>query len=440
MTMTNTVVYFTLLLICLNVITRGQEEPSKNTSTRNFITDNLKPNRTTFSSPSTPTAILSYTNKYEHPTKRPSQKTSGSSVPPMCTKQTEIRHAFKYINSVVSCMIFVVGIIGNSTLIRIIYKNKCMRNGPNVLIASLALGDLLYILIDIPVTVYKLLAVDWPFGVEVCKFVPFVQKASVGITVLSLCALSIDRYRAVASWSRVQGIGIPLKKALEVTAIWLISIILAIPEAIGFNMVSIKYRGQDLNVCLLHLSQPSGFMEFYKNVKDWWLFGFYFCLPLACTGIFYTLMTCEMLNRRNGMQIALNDHIKQRREVAKTVFCLVVIFAMSWLPLHLSRILKKTIYDEQDPNRCELLSFLLVLDYIGINMASLNSCINPMALYFVSQKFKNCFKSCLCCWCQRSTLSRPMDEKMAVVKWKANVHANGLDRSSSRFSNKYSSS
>lgn len=37
-------------------------------------------------------------------------------------------------------------------------------------------------------------------------------------------------------------------------------------------------------------------------------------------------------------------------------------------------------------------SFLLVMDYIGINMASINSCINPIALYFVSQKFKNCFQ------------------------------------------------
>lgn len=39
-----------------------------------------------------------------------------------------------------------------------------------------------------------------------------------------------------------------------------------------------------------------------------------------------------------------------------------------------------------------MVSFLLVMDYIGINMASLNSCINPIALYFVSQKFKNCFQ------------------------------------------------
>ncbi|XP_072295984.1 endothelin receptor type B-like isoform X1 [Eucyclogobius newberryi] len=385
--------------------------------------------------------------------------------PPMCVKPTEIKNAFKYVNTIVSCLIFVVGIIGNSTLLRIIYKNKCMRNGPNVLIGSLALGDLLYIIIAIPINVFKLLAEDWPFGVYICKLMPFIQKASVGITVLSLCALSIDRYHAVTSWSRVKGMGIPLWKAVEVTSIWLLAVLLAVPEALAFDMLEIPYRGTKLRVCLLHPEQTTSFMKFYQNVKDWWLFGFYFCFPLACTFIFYTLMTCEMLSRKKGMRIALNDHMKQRREVAKTVFCLVLIFALCWLPLHLSRILKKTIYNENDPNRCELLryaaptrqsadnavksccfhlvffsfgSFLLVMDYIGINMASLNSCINPIALYFVSQKFKNCFQSCLCCWCYRTS---PLDKRGSVHSWRGSCHGNGLDRSSSRSSSqKYSSS
>lgn len=51
----------------------------------------------------------------------------------------------------------------------------------------------------------------------------------------------------------------------------------------------------------------------------------------------------------------LSNFLFQRREVAKTVFCLVLVFALCWLPLHLSRILKLTIYDQKDPNRCELL-------------------------------------------------------------------------------------
>ncbi|MBW01464.1 Endothelin-1 receptor, partial [Eschrichtius robustus] len=191
----------------------------------------------------------------------------------------------------------------------------------------------------------KLLAGRWPFdhndfGVFLCKLFPFLQKSSVGITVLNLCALSVDRYRAVASWSRVQGIGIPLVTAIEIVSIWILSFILAIPEAIGFVMVPFEYKGEQHKTCMLNAT--SKFME--------------------------------------------------RREVAKTVFCLVVIFALCWFPLHLSRILKKTVYDEMDTNRCELLSFLLLMDYIGINLATMNSCINPIALYFVSKKFKNCFQ------------------------------------------------
>ncbi|PKU31598.1 endothelin b receptor-like [Limosa lapponica baueri] len=179
---------------------------------------------------------------------------------PVCVKPADIRHIFKYINTIVSCTIFIVGIIGNSTLLRIIYKNKCMRNGPNVLIASLALGDLLYIIIALPINVYKLLAKDWPFGVQVCKLVPFIQKASVGITVLSLCALSIDRYRAVASWSRIQGIGIPMWKAVEVMLIWAVAIVLAVPEAIAFDMVELSYWERHLWVCMLASEQKSSFM------------------------------------------------------------------------------------------------------------------------------------------------------------------------------------
>uniref|UniRef100_A0A663MLT9 Endothelin receptor type B n=1 Tax=Athene cunicularia TaxID=194338 RepID=A0A663MLT9_ATHCN len=353
-------------------------------------------------------------------------------LPPMCTGQTEIKETFKYINTVVSCLVFVLGIIGNSTLLRIIYKNKCMRNGPNILIASLALGDLLHIVIDIPINVYKLLAEDWPFGVEMCKLVPFIQKASVGITVLSLCALSIDRYRAVASWSRIKGIGVPKWTAVEIVLIWVISVILAVPEAIAFDMITMEYRGKDLRICLLHPTQKTSFMMFYKQAKDWWLFSFYFCLPLAITAFFYTLMTCEMLRKKSGMQIALNDHLKQRREVAKTVFCLVLVFALCWLPLHLSRILKLTIYDQKDPNRCELLSFFLVMDYIGINMASLNSCINPIALYLVSKRFQNCFKVRGCWECSLPLLLKLHRNELRIHRDKKRKQKRGLYNKPSR--------
>lgn len=82
---------------------------------------------------------------------RPAQ----SQAPPSCLRTTSIQTVFKYINTVLSCLIFTVGVIGNITLLRIIHQNKSMRNGPNALIASLALGDLIYIAVDLPINVYK---------------------------------------------------------------------------------------------------------------------------------------------------------------------------------------------------------------------------------------------------------------------------------------------
>uniref|UniRef100_A0A3B5ABN8 Endothelin-1 receptor-like n=1 Tax=Stegastes partitus TaxID=144197 RepID=A0A3B5ABN8_9TELE len=250
-----------------------------------------------------------------------------------CLQATSIKTFFKYINTVLSCLIFAVGIVGNATLLRIICQNRTMRNGPNALIASLALGDLIYIAIDIPI---------------------------------------------------------------NIVVIWLLSVVLAVPEAVGFDMVTFDYKNATMRTCMLQPRTP--FMTFYRDAKDWWLFGFYFCVPLACSALFYGLMTCEMLRHQKGsLRISLSEHLKQRREVAKAVFCLVLIFALCWFPLHLSRLLKRTVYRSNDAHRCELLNFLLVLDYFSINMATINSCINPIILYFVSKKFKTCFRSCLCC-------------------------------------------
>ena len=46
-------------------------------------------------------------------------------------------------------------------------------------------------------------------------------------------------------------------KAVEVTVIWAVAIVLAVPEAIAFDMVEINYWDQDLWVCMLASEQKS---------------------------------------------------------------------------------------------------------------------------------------------------------------------------------------
>lgn len=71
------------------------------------------------------------------------------------------------------------------------------------------------------------------------------------------------RYRAVASWSRVQGIGIPMITAIEIFSIWLLSFILAIPEAIGFAVVPFRYKDASYVTCML---KPTNDFMFVSNI------------------------------------------------------------------------------------------------------------------------------------------------------------------------------
>lgn len=57
-----------------------------------------------------------------------------------------------YIVPVLFAIIFIIGMIGNVTLVLIFVRNKQMRNVPNIYIINLALGDLLVIISCVPFT------------------------------------------------------------------------------------------------------------------------------------------------------------------------------------------------------------------------------------------------------------------------------------------------
>lgn len=49
-------------------------------------------------------------------------------------------------------------------------------------------------------------------------------------------------------------------KAVEVMLIWAVAIVLAVPEAIAFDMVELSYWEQHMWVCMLASEQKSSFM------------------------------------------------------------------------------------------------------------------------------------------------------------------------------------
>lgn len=122
-------------------------------------------------------------------------------------------------------------------------------------IVSLAVGDILVILFCVPFTSTVYTVESWPFGLFVCKFSEFIKDVSIGVSVFTLTALSADRYFAIVDpmrklqgrrATRITCIAIvgkfrrnPRKiriewKNLNISGIWILSIIFALPALNSF--------------------------------------------------------------------------------------------------------------------------------------------------------------------------------------------------------------
>ena len=143
-----------------------------------------------------------------------------------------------YIVPVLFAVIFLVGVLGNGTLVLIFARHRTMRNVPNTYILSLALGDLLVIVTCVPFTSTVYTVDSWPYGEFVCKLSEVSKEVSIGVSVFTLTALSADRYFAIVDpmrklYSNISGRGSTTCTVLIAASIWLLAMICSAPAAIG---------------------------------------------------------------------------------------------------------------------------------------------------------------------------------------------------------------
>jgi len=185
-------------------------------------------------------------------------------------------------------LIFVVGVVGNGTLIFTVLVNKNMRTTPNVLLVSLAVGDLLLILFSVPFmsTIYTFLS--WPFGEVVCKLGRFTVSLSLGVSVFTLTALSAERYTVIvhpmtAVHRSTVAVSSLLHTILVAAGIWLLSVVLALVELVAARVS----HESSFSYCDAY---PVEWGEVYVTFHIIFSFVVYFALPIVTIAFFYALM------------------------------------------------------------------------------------------------------------------------------------------------------
>src|SRR6218665_3587930 len=150
-------------------------------------------------------------------------------------------------------IIFVIGIVGNGTLIFIVLRNRPMRTKPNVLIVNLSMGDFLLILFSVPFTSVIYTLPQWPFGSAICKISEFVQTLSLGVSIFTLTALSVDRFIAIvyplASYSKRS-----LTRVIVASVvIWVISAGLGLMDLVGAHADPQSHGNISLTIRICHV-------------------------------------------------------------------------------------------------------------------------------------------------------------------------------------------
>lgn len=238
-----------------------------------------------------------------------------------------------YIVPLLFFLIFVLGTIGNGTVIYIFYQHKSMRTVANVYILSLAAGDLALIFISVPFvsTIYTF--ESWPYGLAVCKISEFARDLSIGVTVFTLTTLSVQRYTATHHPIRYLSHKGRNTLTQANSFIWALSILLAAPGAYNSYLLEFQVEpGHKVTVCYPF---PEHLGPWYAKLMVLLKFLSYYVIPLVIISVFYTLMARSLIRTTEnpvGTNESQHKLLRNRKKISKIVLGLVVIFAICFFP------------------------------------------------------------------------------------------------------------
>ncbi|KAH6927984.1 hypothetical protein HPB50_010215 [Hyalomma asiaticum] len=247
-----------------------------------------------------------------------------------------------YVVPTLFAFIFLVGLLGNGTLILVFIRNRTMRSVPNIYIMSLSLGDFIVIAGTVPFISTIYILDSWPYGLFLCKLSEFLRDVSISVTVLTLTVLSIDRYVAIAMPLLNHKGRRHTRRTITImltVAVWMVAVLLAIPGA-HFSFVMEVEATPELRYSVCYPFPPE-MWPWYPKLMVLMKFLVQYLLPLAIIGTFYGLMARQLIrtSRANLTQpgcggVAQLKQMKARVKVAKIALAFVILFAVCFFPNH----------------------------------------------------------------------------------------------------------
>ena len=288
-----------------------------------------------------------------------------------------------------ACLICILNVIGNIMVCVVVKRNRKLRSFKNyyygLFLVNLSIADVAVALLSIPFVLFYYEGGKYPFGFfgsqAACKLVPTISLMCTGASILSLTAVTLQRY---------MGIVYPMKARLTLGKVKIILVLvwlLAFIEALPYTIVLDVIREPRDNEYSCHEYWPP---DSDLNGKGYTLFLFLvqYLIPVILTGIAYTQMGV-ILSRQNkemeGKKVADTLAKSRHRKFIRLLVVLIASFALCYLPNHV------LFFWYDYGSGTEYPKFTILMKYSHVFMW-FNSCLNPYLYGALDVSFKKGYK------------------------------------------------
>ncbi|KHN79243.1 Neuropeptides capa receptor [Toxocara canis] len=310
---------------------------------------------------------------------------------------------------VVYVLILILGLFGNICTCTVIARNSSMHNPTNYYLFSLAISDLLILVMGLPMELHDVLDSAYPykFGVLVCKLRAFVVEFTSYASILTISAFTIERWVAICFPLKLR-VCLSLDRVFKVIGIaWAIAFAAALPMAfiVKVNRIALPVADDseqswtrlvsndgatimNTDFCAMDIERPRA-----QKLLIYFAFTAFFLMPAILITVAYCHIGIQL--RTADRYLSQSDNFgkttRARKSVIQILVSVVVSFFLCWLPFHLQRLLSISLAESGGDVNPALQTLFTSVFYISGCCYYSNSACNPIIYNILSEKYRRAF-------------------------------------------------
>ncbi|KAL6470840.1 hypothetical protein MHYP_G00219590 [Metynnis hypsauchen] len=281
--------------------------------------------------------------------------------------------------------IFIVGLPTNAMALWVFLFRTKKKHPASILMANLALADLLFIVwLPLKIT-YHFKGNDWTFGEPVCKVLVGFFYGNMYCSTIFIACISVQRY-----WRVVHPLSQKLSSRVTVcvcVCVWIVVWVLTVPLYLYDQTVKVS----NLNITTCHdvtrINQthvPAGYFLTMGTVG--------YVVPCVVCLVSY-LLTFRSLRR----SITDTGSSKKKQKAIVLMVTVLVMFLVCFTPSNIMLMVHYSLLGVEHQN------YVYSIYIVVLCLGSLNSCLDPFVYYYISEEFRDHVKNSLMCRSERTS-------------------------------------